>query len=78
MAAWFALLAMVVLYVNYEQHESDQRWCRLLAALTTDAPPPSTARAKEIAGILDDMKSDFGCPATVEQARQYVKEVQSQ
>lgn len=60
-AAWFALLACMVLYVSYQQNESDQRWCRLLSALTTDVPPPTTARAKEIAGIMADMKHDFHC-----------------
>lgn len=56
-----ALIAMGTLYVNYAQHESDQRWCRLMKALTTDSPPPTTARAKEIAEILEQMKTDFDC-----------------
>lgn len=73
-AAWVALGVMVVGYVNYEQKESDRRWCRLLAALTTDVPPPTTERAKEIAGIMGDMKSDFGCPEIVQRAKEYVSQ----
>lgn len=60
-AAWFVLLAMMVTYVSYQQGQSDRRWCRLLAALTTDVPPPTTARAREIASIMADMKRDFDC-----------------
>lgn len=76
--AWLLLLIFTVGYVSYQQGESDRRWCRLLSSLTTDAPPPSTARAKEISDILDDMKSDFGCPKTVQRVREYVQTVQSQ
>ncbi len=71
--AWLLLLVFTVGYVSYEQGESDRRWCRLLSALTTNSPPPTTDRAKEIADILADMESDFGCPATVQQARKWVK-----
>jgi hypothetical protein len=58
--AWLLLLAFTVGYVSYEQGESDKRWCRLLSVLTTDVPPPTTERAKEIANILAAMKSDLG------------------
>lgn len=71
--AWLLLLIFTVGYVSYEQGESDKRWCRLLASLTTDVPPPTTDRAREIAEIMADMKRDFGCPATIEQAREWVR-----
>jgi hypothetical protein len=64
--AWFVLLAMMVGYVSYQQYQSDRRWCRLLASLTTDVPPPTTDRAQEIAEIMADMKRDFHCPPKVE------------
>lgn len=59
--ALIALLVMSVMYLNHLQKESDKRWCRLLSALTTDVPPPTTERAREIAGIMQDMKRDFDC-----------------
>lgn len=71
--AWLLLLIFTVGYVSYQQSESDKRWCRLLASLTTDVPPPTTDRAREIAEIMADMKRDFGCPATMEQAREWVR-----
>lgn len=59
--AWLVLLMFVVGYVSYQQGVSDRRWCRLLAALTTDVPPPTTDRAREIAEIMAGMKRDFHC-----------------
>ena len=59
--AWFLLAVMIVGYVNMERREDDRRWCRLFDALTTDVPPPTTQRAREIAEIMADMKSDLGC-----------------
>lgn len=65
MVAWLLLGALILGYVNMERREDDRRWCRLFAALTTDVPPPTTQRAKEIADIMADMKSDLGCEAEV-------------
>ncbi len=68
---WYSLLAIlataVVLassgfwYTNHVQRQTEQKLCRLTAALTTDSPPPTTERAKRIALAMDQFRADLDC-----------------
>lgn len=58
----FALLVLFgYLYINSVDRRSDRDWCDLLTALTTDSPPPTSERAREIARLIEDLERKKGC-----------------
>lgn len=56
------LLVMGVLYTNHVQRQSEQKWCRLLAVLTS-GPSPTTDRGQVVVTALKDLREDFHCPS---------------
>lgn len=69
---WYSLVVLFVVviglagfnvwYTNHVQQVADQRWCELFGVLDPPAAPPTTARAREIAELVDGMRRDFHCP----------------
>jgi hypothetical protein len=46
-----------------QQHQSDQRWCKLFVQLTEaqDKTPPATASGREFAAEMLRLRNEFGC-----------------
>lgn len=72
--AWWAVLMVLIaaiavagigiVYTNRVQHESDQRWCALLATIDQPqpgAPPPNTERGRQIQQQIHALRRELGC-----------------
>lgn len=42
-------------------HRADRRWCGTLTVLTTNSPPPTTERGRQVAAELAKLRDEFGC-----------------
>lgn len=69
--AWWAIFMVVVfavlvagaciVYTNRTQHESDQRWCALLASLDQPEAPATTPRGQQIQQQVHELRHSLGC-----------------
>lgn len=48
-------------YTAHQQHESDRRWCALMATLDDPGTPPGTARGRKIQQQVHELRRSLGC-----------------
>lgn len=61
--ASIAIGASSLLYANYVDRQSNQKWCSVLVPLDTPytQAPPQSELGRKIAQAMHQLKIDFGC-----------------
>jgi hypothetical protein len=61
-AGAYALIKRNSHRIERTERDADRRWCGTLNILAApDAPPPTTARGRQIAAELGRLRDEFGC-----------------